>query len=117
MNGVSNNHCCHALKEAWQKVHGMKRAFWGALSLLTLISVGGSTVLGIILYFGKSAYLPHLADRVHQNPLFFMDPHFVLPIGMLGCFLVYHIMQTLFQSLIMLPMFMGMRLVALRKVV
>lgn len=117
MNGATNNHYCHALKEAWQKIHGMKRAFWGALSLLSLISIGGTTVLGIALYLGKAAYLPHLMNPIEHNPLLFLDPHFVMPIGMLSCFLAYHIMQTLFQCLILLPMLMGMRLIALRKVV
>lgn len=116
MSDAPQHKACSAIKEAWQKVYGMKLAFWGGLSVLSLVSLGGTTLLALILFFGQMTYMPHLMQIMHTNMYFFLDPKFIVPVGMLGCFLVYHIAQTLFQSIILLPMFMGLRLVALRRV-
>ncbi len=109
-------HNCDVFKEAWRKVKGEKCSFWGAAVLLTLISLGGFSILGLIILFGQAVFSPHFIPLLIKNPLMILNTSITLSVGFLGTMLVYHIGQSLFEMFVLLPMRMGMRLIPLRQV-
>jgi hypothetical protein len=112
-----NGHCSGVFKEAWHKVKGMKHHFWGGVMLFTLIGLGGFSLLSLILVFGQMVYFPSLVHLMQVNPMIVMTLKYTaLPLGLLVCFLLYHIGQTLLEVFLLLPMRMGVRLIALRRI-
>ena len=116
MSDVSHSQASCVFKEAWRKVKGMKRHFWASVMLFATIGLGGFCVLGIILIAGQVVYMPNLLQLFHGSSMFYTDPTFFVPAGMLVCVLVYHFAQALFEMFVLLPMRMGVRLIPLRRV-
>lgn len=116
MNDVSHNRVSCVFKEAWQKVKGMKRHFWASVILFTIIGLGGFSLIGLILVVGKIIYMPHLISVFYTNPTFFMSSSFVIPVGMIGFVMAYHLGLAIYEMLVLLPMRMGIRLIPLRRI-
>lgn len=116
MSDTSYSPASCVFREAWKKVTGIKRHFWASVVLFTMIALGGFCLLGVILMAGKAIYMPHLVLLLYTDPTLLMSPKFLIPVGMIGFVLAYHIAQVIFDVLVLLPMRMGIRLIPLRRV-
>lgn len=115
MNDVAHsNVCCGVFKEAWQKVKGVKGSYWGSATLISLVVIGGFSVLGLMFLMLQVVHLPHFIALFKENPAFFIDPNFVLPASVIASVMLYHIALFLYKIFMLLPMSMGLRLIILR---
>src|SRR3990167_7477531 len=115
MNDISHQNCS-VFKDAWHRVKGLKRHFWGGSFLVILMALGGLSALGALLLIVQSFFVPHFIELYQMNPTFYMDPTFMVPAGVAIVFLCYQIAVALYEMFIMLPMRMGLRLIPLRHV-
>lgn len=107
---------CRVFGEAWHKVKGMKKSFWGGAVLTVLIGLGGFLLLTSLLLFAQTLYFPGFFEVIRQNTFFFLESKFVMPVGLLVLLLLYHLSHALFEMFVMLPMRIGILLISMRQV-
>lgn len=118
MNSIVNHNACHALKEAWSKVNGVKRAVWGSIGLFALICVGGFSILGCAMMYGGITFIPNFSEMVsHPHSLIFAPATIKLSTHFFVFALIYFIAQSFFEFFILLPMRLGALLISLRRAV
>lgn len=115
MNDMTT-HGCGVFKEAWHKVKGLKRHFWGGSLLVILMGLGGFTFFGALLFISQAIFVPNFAVLLQANPDFMLDPSIAVPVSMIVIMFIYHLVVALYEMFILLPMRMGLRLIPLRKV-
>lgn len=119
MNSIIHHNACHALKEAWCKVKGVKRAIWGSIALFALICTGGFSILGCAMMFGGATFIPNFSDIINAHHYIrVFDPNIIKPsIHFFVFSLIYLTAQVIFEFFILLPMRLGSLLIPLRRAV
>lgn len=107
---------CDAYKEAWRKVNGVKKPFWGALVSIFLILTAGNIVIGIILgILGYVNHEPNMLQFMRLDLVSLLQSH-TLSMGVMLIALGAHLASDLFQMCILFPMMIGMHLITLKRV-
>lgn len=116
MNDIANYRLCSGLKEAWEKVHGVKSATWGAVALFVLICAGGISILSWTLMISMHLFLPNFIEifRGHYE-LLIVNMTLKGSIKYIGAALLYYLAVICFEMFMLLPMRFGALLIALRR--
>lgn len=118
MNDLTNYPFCSSLKEAWKKVHGVKKAIWGATALFILICAGGSSILSWILMTGEHLFMPHFVGITHRNfEILLVNMAFNDSFKFTGVALLYYVAVISFEIFILLPMRFGVLLIPIRRAI
>lgn len=116
MNDLANYRFCSALKEAWEKVHGVKGSIWGAFALFILISTGGISILSWALMAGGHLFLPHFVEIVRGHyEVLLVNATFKGSLKYIIVGLVYYLAVISFEMFVLLPMRFGALLIPLRR--
>ena len=116
MNDISNYQFCSALKEAWEKVHGVKKATWGAAALFTLLCAGGISIFSWIVMVSGHLLIPHFIEIIQgRYELLLVNVTLNGSIGIAIIALCYYITVICFEMLVLLPMRFGALLISLRR--
>jgi len=114
MNDTTNHRACGLFKEAWKKVDGMKRPFWGGVALIFLIFIAGSAFIALFFYvISHIIFTENFSQFMH--PFQNITPAISIKSIVLGFF--YYLTHGLFNMFFLIPMQMGIYLIALRRVV
>lgn len=113
MKNTSNPTCPY--REAWEKVKGLKGAFWGGLLCFLLICFIGGALVGATLFVVK-LLLAASPTLMTSLPLSILGFTFFLSLGMLIVWFVSYVLQGILEVFIFLPIRMGLPLISLRRV-
>lgn len=117
MRDTNEHSHCHALKEGWHRVKGIKGALWGGLVLAFLVSVVSLAVLGGLFFLAANIAMPNFMEVWKANPEFYNDPTIAIPVGLMVVLAAYHLLQGLLELFVFMPMRFAMQLIPLRRAV
>ncbi len=116
MNDIANYRFCSGLKDAWEKVHGVKKAIWGSVALFVLISAGGISILSWTLMINGRLFLPHFVEIVRGHyEVLLVNVTLKGSLIYIGVALAYYLAVICFEMFMLLPMRFGALLISLRR--
>lgn len=116
MNDIANYRFCEGLKEAWEKVHGIKKAIWGASALFILICTGGISTLSWIAIAYEHLFIPRFVEIIQGHyELLLVNVTVKGFIKFAIIALSYYLAAICFEMFVLLPMRFGALLIPLRR--
>ena len=116
MNDIKNYRFCGGLKEAWEKVHGVKKAIWGATALFKPLCAGGISILSWIVMAGGHLFIPRFIEIMQGHyELLLVNLTLKGSVVIALVALCYYIAVICFEMFVLLPMRFGALLISLRR--